>query len=96
MTNQNILQVVKRAIHTTFGEFVTKEAIDKSVYLSQDDPGGWSPSAAVIINTENGLPSDAGGGVIASYWYQASDKISEETDHYIESINSAIMAVYPE
>ena len=92
MTNKQLLKQTRKAINEVFGELVSKETVTKSVYLSEDDTGGWAPEAHVIICTENGLPSDAYDPFVAEGWFKVSEMLP--ADYYVETINSAIMAVY--
>ena len=87
-----LLKETKKAIAEVFGEYATAETINESVYLSENDPGEWAPEAHIIINTENGLPSDAYNPFLAEKWFEVSDKLPD--DYFIETINGAIMAVY--
>ena len=92
MTNKKLLKETRKAINEVFGEFVSKETVNKAVYLSEDDAGEWAPEAHVIICTETGLPSDVYDPFLADKWNAVSDKLPD--DYFIETINSAIMAVY--
>ena len=92
MTNKQLLKETRKAINEVFGDYVSKEVVNKSVYLSEDDAGGWAPEAHVIICTERGLPSDTYDPFLAEKWFAVSDKLPN--DYFIETINGAIMAVY--
>jgi hypothetical protein len=92
VTNKELLKQTRKAINEVFGSYVTKETVNESVYLSENDPGEWAPDAHVIICTENGLPSDSYDPFLAEKWFEVSDKLPN--DYFIETINGAIMAVY--
>ena len=92
MTNKELLKETKKAIQAVFGEYVSKDTISKSVYLSENDPGDWAPEAHVIICTERGLPSDVYDPFLAEKWHKVSEKLPN--DYFIETNNGAIMAVY--
>ena len=92
MNNKQLLKETRKAINEVFGDYVSKEVVSKSVYLSEDDTGGWAPEAHVIICTETGLPSDVYDPFLAEKWHQVSAKLPN--DYFIETINGAIMAVY--
>ncbi|MAF79862.1 hypothetical protein CL629_02155 [bacterium] len=87
-----LLKETRKAIIEVFGDFVAAENINESVYLSENDPGGWAPEAHIIINTENGLPSDIYDPFLAEKWIKVSDMLPD--DYFVETINGAIMAVY--
>jgi hypothetical protein len=92
MTNKQLLKETRKVIGEVFGKYVSKDTIAKSVYLSEDDPGEWAPESHIIINTENGLPSDAYDPFVAEKWFEVSDRLPN--DYFVETINGAIMAVY--
>ena len=92
MTNKQLLKETRKAINEVFGDYVSKEVVSKSVYLSEDDTGDWAPEAHVIICTESGLPSDVYDPFLAEKWHEVSAKLPN--DYFIETINGAIMAVY--
>ena len=91
-TKKQLLKETRKAINEVFGDYVSKETVNKSVYLSEDDAGGWAPEAHVIICTEMGLSSDVYDPFLAEKWHQVSEKLPN--DYFIETINGAIMAVY--
>jgi hypothetical protein len=92
VTNKQLLKQTRKAINEVFGDYVSKDTITQSVYLSENDPGEWAPNSHIIICTENGLPSDAYDPFIAEGWFKVSEMLP--ADYYVETINSAIMAVY--
>jgi hypothetical protein len=92
VTNKQLLKQTRKAINEVFGDYVSKDTITKSVYLSEDDPGEWAPNSHVTICTEDGLPSDSYDPFIAEGWFKVSEMLP--ADYYVETINSAIMAVY--
>ena len=92
MNNKQLLKETRKAINEVFGDYVSKEVVNKSVYLSENDPGEWAPEAHVIICTERGLPSDSYDPFLAEKWYKVSEMLPN--DYFIETINGAIMAVY--
>ncbi len=82
------------------GEIIIDEqlilnTVDRDIYASEDDPGGWSPSAKAIINCERGLIPDGSyddSGCILEKWFKVSELLG---DLFCEHINSCIIGVYP-
>jgi len=99
---ERVITQVRKAIFEVFREHIpgnTKAekmaVIRKATYTGKADPGGWSPTAAVVIHTESGIPNPSyecgGGWPITEGW----TKVSESLDrHYCETYNGAVMAVY--
>lgn len=94
---KSILKRTREAIFEVFGEYISsnpeiaKEIIKKSTYTGKDDPGGWSPEAAVIIHTESGIPSGLFDCDLFERWFEVSAKLKT---HYCEHINAAVIGVY--
>ena len=96
MTN---LDRVRLAIHEAFwwnfSEFedspeVTR-GIEQATYTGEDDPGGWSPGAEVIVHCESGIPNGLYDGYIMDKWDSISDGLG---DLYHEHVNGAVIAFY--
>ena len=91
------LQDTRTALFTVFGESIdkdpekAKQLIEQHTHLPEDDTGGWSPTAAVVIHSECiPLPCPAEVPAI-NLWCAASDLIP---GHFIEHINNGVAAVY--
>ena len=91
------LQDTRKALFTAFGNSIDKDPaeakrlIERHTHLPEDDVGGWSPSAAVVIHAEN-IPLPGPGEVPATdLWCVASALIP---GHFIEHINNGVAAVY--
>ncbi|KKN19842.1 hypothetical protein LCGC14_0941680 [marine sediment metagenome] len=97
MSNQSILERTRKAIFDVFGEYISedaekaKEIINKSTCVGADDPGEWSPNAAVIIYCESGVPSGSFNPKVFEYWFEVTDLLKT---HYCEHINAAVIGVY--
>ena len=100
--SKRILTRVREAIFNEFGEFIPGDTkrekmaeIRKATRTGANDPGGWSPDAAVIIWTETGIPNPAfdmsEGFQIIEGWFRISAVLGT---HWVEPINAAVMAVY--
>lgn len=93
---ENILDRTREAIFEVLGDFISldperaKEIIRKSTYLGSEDPGEWSPDAAVIIHCESGVPSGLYDRLFDK-WFEVSRRLRT---HYCEHINAAVIAVY--
>lgn len=101
MTKRIITQV-RESIFEVFGgripgnTKVEKMAlIRRATYTGKADPGGWAPTAAVVIHTESGIPNPAhecgGGWPITEGWTKVTESLS---DHYCETHNGAVMTVF--
>jgi hypothetical protein len=99
MKEQPIIERTAQAILKVFDRFIageTKEEklalIRKHIHSGEDDPGGWSRSAAVVIHSECiPLPFPAEVPII-ELWCRLSDELG---DHYCENINYGVAAIYP-
>ena len=97
---KTILTRVREAIYNEFKSHIpgrTKpekmQVIRGATFTGENDPGGWSPSAAVIIHTETGIPNpswDVHPFDIIEGWFRVSDELG---DHYCETINGAVISV---
>ena len=100
------IDAVKKAIYEIFGDYIawncetnpkeTKALIDRCVYRSDEDPGGWAPHAVVVVHTETGIPTPAYNNMnTMEQWFEV-DEIVREHGHnlYGETINGAIHAFY--
>ncbi len=99
MSKERILEETRKALLDTFGDYVdidpdiAKRLIEKHTYLGGEDPGGWAPKALVVILAECiPLPEMCEVSQIDA-WMEASDKIDGA---FIEHINNAVAAVWPE
>jgi len=89
-----MLEQTRKAIVEVFGDFLgdnPMEATRRHTYTGKDDPGGWSPQAAVVIHTETFLPSIDEGIFMIEKWDEVSDKLD---GHFVEHINGGVSAVY--
>lgn len=99
MNKQRVLESTRKALLETFGDYVdgnpdeAKRLIDKHTYIGGDDPGNCAPRALVVIVAECiPLPEMCEVPQINA-WMEASDKID---GGFIEHINNAVAAVWPE
>lgn len=99
---KTILTRTREAIYNEFADHIpgeTKSAkmkvIRDSTYTGSSDPGQWSPSSAVVIHTESGVPNPSfdcsPGFQIIEGWFRVSDELGT---HYCETHNAAVIAVY--
>jgi len=93
----DILTRTRTAIMHCFGEYISedpsraRQIIEEATYTGEEDPGGWSQSAPVIIHCESGIPNGMYDGLYER-WFAVSDILG---DHFCEHINAAVIAVYP-
>ena len=103
MKNMRILTRVRNAIYNEFKAQIPGKnksqkmaLIRQCTFTGEDDPGGWSPSAAVVIHTETGVPNPSfdcsEGFQLIEGWFRVSDEL--ET-HYCETVNGAVISVWP-
>ena len=100
---KRIITRVREAIYAEFGRHIPGKTkaqkmavIRDNTFTGKDDPGGWSPWAAVVIHTEgSGIPNptwdETPGFVIVEGWFRVSDALG---DHFCETVNSAVMTVH--
>lgn len=90
------LKAIKDAIREVWGpEIATDDVLERSVYLPEDDRGGWAPYSEAVINFECGLPGNYEPDMIEA-WMRVSDKVQEKGyPIYLEFINGAVGAFYP-
>jgi len=91
------LTVVRKALLKEFGGLwpnrrAAVQAIRDCTYKGSDDPGGWSPSAPVVIHCESGLPSPLYDAMVL--WDRVDNDLSE-AGLYHEPVNGAVVVVYP-
>ena len=98
MAQDNILDRTAKALFKVFESFLdgTKEEkftlIREHLHTGEDDPGGWSRGAAVIIHSESiPLPCPAEVPII-ELGGRGSDELG---DYYVEHINYGVAAIYP-
>jgi hypothetical protein len=75
---------------------VSDEVVEQSIYCSEDDKGNWSPTAYVIMTTEQCLPISTHMTEDIDLAVEIDKRASELCgfDVYTEFHNSAILAVY--
>lgn len=93
----DILQRVRAAIDEVWGSYISEDSearkriIEQSTYIGSEDPGQWSPKAAVIIHCERGIPNGSHSTRLMEKWWDVSDKLGT---HFCEHINTAVIGVY--
>lgn len=92
-----ILERTRKALFEVFGQSIDPDAekaralIERHTHTGEDDPGGWSREAAVVIHAECiPLPVPVEIPAIED-WCRVSDMLG---DHFCEHINNAVTAVY--
>lgn len=94
---KNILSKTREVLFNVFGSYISddpkvaKRIIKEATFTGKTDPGGWSPSAAVIIHLESGIPSGMYDHRIDEKWYEVSQQLGT---HFVEPINGAVSGVY--
>ena len=92
-----ILTRVRSAIFKKLGRAISsdpkeaKRIIEEATFTGRTDPGEWSPSAAVVIHLETGIPTPYDSVRADNAWFDISDSLKT---HYVEYINGAVLAVY--
>ena len=93
-----IVQRTARVLLKVFGEFLEGtqeeklERILKNLHTGEEDPGGWSRSAAVVIHAECiPLPVPAEIPMIER-WCRVSDELE---GYFCEHVNYAVATIYP-
>lgn len=99
MNKQRILEETRKALLDVFGDYVdgnpdeAKSRIGEHTYIGGEDPGDWASKSLVVILAECiPLPEMCEVSQI-ELWMEASDKIK---GGFIEHINNAVAAVWPE
>jgi len=99
MSKERILKETRQALFDAFGDCVSedpneaKKLIERHTHFGEDAPGGWAPKAIVVILAECiPLPEMSEVPQIDA-WMNASAKIN---GGFIEHINNAVAAVWPE
>lgn len=97
--SNDILERTRAAIADVFGDYISenpdrrREIIESATYVGDEDPGQWSPRAAVVIHTESGIPNGAYDDPrVFEKWFAVSDKLGT---HFCEHVNGAVIAVWP-
>jgi len=99
---KRVITQVRESIFEVFGEYIpgnTKAekmaVIREDTFTGKSDPGGWSPTAAVVIHTESGIPNPyyelGGGWPITEGWAKVTESLN---GHHCETYNGAVVAVY--
>ena len=94
--SDNILERVRTAIAEVFGNYISEDPaqrrkiIEEATFLGHDDPGQWSPKAAVVIHCESGIPNSEHWRLIDA-WEQVSNKLKT---HFCEPVNCGVIGVY--
>lgn len=94
---EDILEQTRKALFEVFGKQIaySEEMADilirRHTFCGDEDPGEWSPGAAVVIHCESiPLPEPVDIPAIEA-WSRVSDLLE---GHFCEHINNVVVAVY--
>jgi hypothetical protein len=104
--NAQLVDAYRRAIRQVFKDLVEENDLQNSIFQAAMDPGQWSPTALVVIHTENSIPNmdyysmETEFGPITidtiSKWSEIDEIVKEEGwSTFSEPVNAAVIAVWP-
>lgn len=88
------IQAVSLAIQQEFD--LSEEEVRPEIVLASQDPGEWAPEAALVVYTENSIPTAAWEPEAWDAWERINDRLAEQGVRlYFEIINGAVTVFYP-